>query len=590
MSDRLLSYFERELESIKQEAVEFARANPGLAPNLGINEKGIDDPNVNRLIESVAFLNAKISKKLDDGVDELAESIMGTLYPDVEAPFPATSAIKCVLDGSLTTTTRIEKGELISVVDDKGEEWTFATAASTELAPIDIVNATYSRLPFEKPEHKASSHIKAKLTIELAVQKVVAKDEVIAINQIGLKLNDEPRINSLLYQAMARDLVCLELVYGDCSKVLDSGVMKKAGFDIDLNLLPKSYQQLDSMQLAREVLNSQQSFEHLLLDQLELELKATERLVINLYLLTDNPELEQAITHKSFAYGCLPVLNLFQQAAEPYKLKGNETREIEVRGSKGEILEVYKVDRVDYLQGKSERQTLAAAYQPGIELEGSLRWSAKRIHKSAQQGSYSKTVLSILGNEEQDEHIICPMVWVKNHKDISRVINRAQKLVIQFHEARSELKSVELVETVRAGKSVEHNGQARWSLLKKTGIGYITTNGVAALQEILQQANIYKDNQINLMIEAITDCKTERIVKRAFDKKHSGFISGQKVTVQISTEPFGNFSLYLFGLVISRLLTELTAINSFTELEIVTNGQHQQKLRYPARMGQIQFI
>lgn len=590
MSDRLLSYFERELESIKQEAVEFARANPGLAPNLGINEKGIDDPNVNRLIESVAFLNAKISKKLDDGVDELAESILGTLYPDVEAPFPATATMKFNLDGSLTTATQINKGELICIAGDRGEEWTFTTAASAELAPIDIANATYSRLPFEKPEYSGSDKIKAKLTIDFAVQKEVAKDEFIAINEINLKLNDEPRINSLLYQALAKDAVCIECDYGDKRKLLGKETIKKGGFDSDLSLLPKSYQQLDSMQLAREVLNSKQSFEHLLLDHLEIELKVSEKLVVNFYLLTDNPELEQAINHESFAYGCLPVVNLFQKAAEPYKLKGNETREVEVRGSKGEALEVYKVDRVDYLQGKSERKTVAAAYQPGDKQEGALRWSAKRIHKSAQQGSYSKTVLSILGDEEQDDYIICPMVWVKNHKDISRVINRAQQLEIQFHKAHSELKSIELIETVRAGKSVEHNGQARWTLLKRTGIGYITTNGVQALQEILQQANIYKDNQINLMIEAITECNTERIVKRAFDKKHSGFINGQKVKIQISTEPFGNFSLYLFGLVISRLLTELTAINSFTELKIVTSGQQRQELNYPARMGQIQFI
>lgn len=590
MSDRLLHYFEQELESIKQDAVEFAKANPGLASNLGINEKGIDDPNVNRLIESVAFLNAKISKKLDDGVDELAESILGTLYPDVEAPFPAVGSVQFKLDGSLTTASKIIKGELLSIINEKGEEWTFSTAANINLSPIEIVEANYSRLPFEKPEVEASEKIKAKLSIEFAIQKEVAKDEIIVIDEIDLKLHDEQRINSLLYEAIAKDCICIEVRSGNKTKRLNNSSIKKAGYDTELRLLPKSYQQLDGMQLAREVLNSSQTFEYLRLKDLAITFSAPERLTINLYLLTDNPELEQTINHKSFKYGCVPVVNLFRQAAEPYKLKGNDTREIVVRGSKGEILEVHKIDRVDYLKDKSERQTLAAAYQPGVKAEKELRWSAKRVHKSAQQGSYGRKVLSILGSNEEDEHIICPMVWVKNQNDISRAINRAQKLRIQFLEAHSELKSVELIETVRAGKNVEHNGQARWALLKKSSIGYIATNGVPALQEILQQANVYKDDQINLMIEAITDCKTERIVRRAFDKKHSGFINGQKVTVKISTEPFGNFSLYLFGLVISKLLTELTAINSFTELVVVTNGRHKQELKYPACMGQIQFV
>lgn len=219
-----------------------------------------------------------------------------------------------------------------------------------------------------------------------------------------------------------------------------------------------------------------------------------------------------------------------------------------------------------------------------------LRWSANRIYKATDKGSCNKTILTIINQDEVDDHIICPRVWVKDHSDISRNINRSQQINIEFARARSEFTDLELAEPVREGKKVELNGESRWTLLKKIGIGYLATEGVGALKEILQQANIYQDEQINLMIEAISDCEINRVVKRAFDNSHTGFINGQKITVHITKEPFGNFSLYLFGLVISRLLTELTAINSYTELEIVTTGQQQTILTYPAQMGQIKFI
>lgn len=590
MSDRLLHYFEQELESIKQEGAEFAKANPGLASNLGINEKGIDDPNVNRLIESVAFLNAKISKKLDDGVDELSESILGTLYPDVDAPFPAVSSVQFQLDGSLTTASKITKGELLSIINEKGEEWTFSTAANAKLSPIEIVEANYHRLPFEKPEVESNEKIKAKMSIDFATQKEVAKDEVITIDEIDLKISDEQRINSLIYAAIAKECLCIEVSYGNKTKLLKSSNIKKAGFDTELRLLPKSYQQLDGMQLAREVLNSQQSFEYLRIEDLSISLGATDKLTLNIYLSSENSELEQNVSQRSFQYGCVPIVNLYRKSAEPYKLKGNERSDIEVRGLKGGPLEVYKIDSVDCLQGKSERKAIAAAYQPGMKLERNLKWSAKRTHNTSEKGNYCKTTLTVISKDEVADEIICPQVWVKNHNNISRNINRSQQLDIEFQEARSEFKAIALAEPVREGMSIEHDGQSRWTLLKRSGIGYITNEGVAAIKEILQQANIYQDKQVNLMIDAISACDTQRLIRRAFDNNHSGFINGQKITLHISNEVFGNFSLYLFGLVISRLLTELTTINSFTELELITAGQQQAVVKYPAQMGQIQFI
>lgn len=458
MSDRMLHYFERELESIKQEAVQFAASNPGLAANLGINEKGVDDPNVSRLIESVAFLNAKISKKLDDGVNELAESILGTLYPDVEAPFPATSAVKFKLDGSLTTETRIQKGELITVTNEKGEEWTFSIAADTEIGPIEISGTNYWRLPFDKPEVSGAERIKSKLSIDFSVQKEVAEEEVISINEITLKLSDEQRINSLLYTLITKDSLCIEVSNAHETKLFNGNIIKKAGFDTGLRLLPKSYQQLDAMQLAREVLNSKESFQYLTLDELDISLKASDKLTINIYLLTEHAELEQSINQQTFQYGCIPLVNLYNKAAEPYKLLGNKSREIEVAGTKGKTLEVYKIDEIDCIQGKSERKTIAAAYQPGMMTDSPLRWSANRIYKATDKGSCNKTILTIINQDEVDDHIICPRVWVKDHSDISRNINRSQQINIEFARARSEFTDLELAEPVREGKKLNLMG------------------------------------------------------------------------------------------------------------------------------------
>src|SRR5690625_5761236 len=66
MADELLSYYEKELAFIRQMGAEFARENPKIASRLGINVDTIEDPHVSRLVESFAYLNARIHHKLED--------------------------------------------------------------------------------------------------------------------------------------------------------------------------------------------------------------------------------------------------------------------------------------------------------------------------------------------------------------------------------------------------------------------------------------------------------------------------------------------------------------------------------------------
>lgn len=592
MNSRLLGYFEKELEGIKKEAIEFSRANPKLARNLGINEKGIDDPNISRLIESIAFLNAKVSKKLDDGVEELAESMMGTLYPDCEAPFPALGAVEFSIDGSLATSSTINQGELITISNEKKQEWTFAVTADTDINPIRVTDCSYSGLPFEKPEIDNQQAIKSKLTLTFKPNKEVAKDDEIAIESIRLKLDDDQRINIRLYEAIAKELAHAELALGDEKNYLKPHQIKKLGFDKEQTILPESYQQLGSMQLAREALNSMESFLYVEIDQLQTKLTGTDEIHIHLYFNSHSNELEKTINKNSLQYGCVPIVNLYAQTAEPYLLKGNHTRNIEIIGSKGIALEVYKIQKVECLLGKSERQQIPAAYEPRLEQETSIRWTAKRGSQQLDKGTIGKIELKILqdGDINNDDIIIRPKVWAMNRQGLSQDINRSEKLDIEFVNARSEFASINLVETIKEGKRVELNGEARWSILKRLNIGYISEQGVEAVKELLNQVNIYQDEQINLMIEAITSCTTKQVVRRAFDKEHSGFISGQEVTLQITGTPFANSSLYLFGLVISNLLTELTGLNSFTQLIIETTGQAGERIEYPAQTGEVKLI
>src|SRR4051795_9643746 len=98
MSESIYRYYERELLFIRQLASEFARQYPAAAGRLLLEPNRSTDPHVERLIEAFALLTGRIQHKLDDEFPELANALLGVLYPHYLAPIPSMAIVQFVLD------------------------------------------------------------------------------------------------------------------------------------------------------------------------------------------------------------------------------------------------------------------------------------------------------------------------------------------------------------------------------------------------------------------------------------------------------------------------------------------------------------
>ena len=65
MDPRLLRYYNQELQHLREMGAEFAREFPKIAARLGMEGIEVTDPYVERLLEGVAFLAARVQLKLD---------------------------------------------------------------------------------------------------------------------------------------------------------------------------------------------------------------------------------------------------------------------------------------------------------------------------------------------------------------------------------------------------------------------------------------------------------------------------------------------------------------------------------------------
>src|SRR5437763_3513458 len=89
MDPRLLRYYNRELQYVREMGAEFAREFPKIAGRLGLETFECVDPYVERLLEGFAFLTARVQLKLDSEFPRFTENLLETVYPTYLAPTPS---------------------------------------------------------------------------------------------------------------------------------------------------------------------------------------------------------------------------------------------------------------------------------------------------------------------------------------------------------------------------------------------------------------------------------------------------------------------------------------------------------------------
>ena len=94
MDPRLLRYYNRELQHVREMGGEFAREYPKIAGRLGLEGFECADPYVERLLEGFAFLAARVQLKLDAQYPMFTQHLLEMIYPHYLAPVPSMAVVQ----------------------------------------------------------------------------------------------------------------------------------------------------------------------------------------------------------------------------------------------------------------------------------------------------------------------------------------------------------------------------------------------------------------------------------------------------------------------------------------------------------------
>ena len=89
MDPRLLQYYNLELQHLREMGGEFAAHFPKIAGRLGMHGLEVDDPYVERLLEGVSFLAARVQLKLEAQFPRFTQALLEIVYPHYLAPTPS---------------------------------------------------------------------------------------------------------------------------------------------------------------------------------------------------------------------------------------------------------------------------------------------------------------------------------------------------------------------------------------------------------------------------------------------------------------------------------------------------------------------
>ena len=148
MDPRLLDYYHRELQHIRDMGAEFAKEFPKIAGRLGLDGIETTDPYVERLLEGFGFLAARVQLKIDSEFPHFSQNLIELIYPHYLSPTPSMAVVAFdpdLTEGALAEGITIERGAALRSVVGRNDPTSceFRTAHDVTLWPLEVVEAEY---------------------------------------------------------------------------------------------------------------------------------------------------------------------------------------------------------------------------------------------------------------------------------------------------------------------------------------------------------------------------------------------------------------------------------------------------------------
>lgn len=617
MLEELLPYYERELGFLRGMAGEFAERYPKIARRLQIDRDQCEDPHVERLIESFAFLTARIHRKLDDEYPEITEAFIQVLYPHYMRPIPSATILQLSTDPDkpeIAGRYTIPRHHKVFSPEIQGVKCRFRTCFDMDLWPLTLTEARLELTQNSEWLRKLAPGA-AVLTLELATQGNV-NFAGMKLDSLRFFLDGNPPLMSLLYELLFTKLTGIRVSNANedpsHTVTLPKGALHSVGFEGEESLLDYDARSFSGYRLLSEYFACPDKFmffEIKGLDDPKL-LHGGNKLRLQFFLShfgdsEHHTRLLQTLSTQNFKLGCVPVVNLFQQAGEPIRVTHQQsTYPVMADGRKPLAYEVYSIDsvvRIERSGSKEASQEVPPFYSiRHFSSEGGhpFYWYATRETSVKKHDKGTDVELALVDLDfravRSDTEVLSLELTCTN-RDLPESIpfggstSAHEGFSVPNHSVVK--RAIPLRKPTPSLRPPTKRG-LQWRLISHLSLNQLSlvSQGKDALQEVLGLYNYTDSSAVSRQIQGIVSITAKTTTARLPGREFATFARGIEIHMTFDETYYVGSNLFLFASILERFFAHFCAPNSFVKVRMFTQQKEGEVAQWPCRAGDTTLI
>ncbi len=609
MDTRLLGHYEAELAFLRDMGAEFAAAYPKVAARLGMEGMEVLDPYVERLLEGVAFLSARVQLALEMQFPAFTSNLLEIVYPHFLAPIPSMMVVQMAPDmgnAAVKDGYVMKRGTKLRSRQIDGEQTAciFRTAADLTLWPVEISQVEYIDSRGGLVAAGVSRDTPARAGIRLRLKRSDgAPIKELPLDSLVLHLTGQAGEPWVLHEAL-----CTR-VTGMTGRSTDrrndwtlplQAKTKPRGFERDEALLPTPRRSFDGYRLLQEYFAMPERFHFVELSGLRPALARASGEEVDIYILLSDPLPDKgaSVRKESFVLNAIPAVNLFDRPFDRVHITHSDVEQYitPVRTAPLDY-EIYAITKVTGISTKTNEETEFRPFYSATDITaaGESHPTYYTLHRKMRQRTEKERLrgvrTSYLGSEVYLSLVDAMQApWsaqltqlavtgLCTNRDLPLLLSSAGKDAFHLPDGGPVLSITPIVAPTRPRPTIAQ-GETAWRLISHLSLNYLSITdreggqgGAEALRELLGLYAPSGDRVIAKQMEGLRGVSTRPIVRRMTDEVLSTAVRGLEIKLDFDESFFDGSGVYVLASVLERFFRKYVTVNSFTETVLTTQSR-----------------
>jgi type VI secretion system protein ImpG len=631
----MLPYYEQELAWLRRNLRDFAERYPKVAGRLLISGEVCEDPHIERMIESFALLNARISKRLDDDYPEFTEALFEVLYPHYLRPFPscsiahfdtgtsagapagaaagtATGAERGAGTNQQTGASVIARGTALSTRPIRGGACVFRTVYPVTVAPLTLAEAAFTPIIRAPDAVRLPEGAIAGIQLRITTTAEQATPGNLGVAKLRCFIDGEPSFCAALRDALFMRPVAAYVEPNRNGRWtrLDAIPLSAAGFDEAESLFDFPARSHPAYRLLTEYFCFSEKFNFFDIDLAALARAVpagTRTLTLHLALGgirsdSNTARMLESLSTNNVLLGCTPVINLFRQRGDPIRLT-HASASYPVLGDprRAFAYEVHAIDSVNLVRQTPLGESIVE-FHPFYSLEHAQTpehdghyWVMQRDDTLANRSPGFETRISIVDIDFDPAEVETQTLNIEltcTNRDLPTLLPYGQGGGDLFLEGGSNVRAIRFLRKPSASLRFESGRGAHWRLISHLSLNHLSLadGGVAAFREMLALYDLPRSPSSQRQIGGIAAVAHKASSAWLPGNPFACLVRGVEVLLTIDEEAFVGSGIHVFAHVIERFLALYVHANSFTRLVIVSKKTGEELLSCLPRSGDLSLL